>query len=53
MTFYAVKAIKDANYDITWGQVHSRLRYLIGQAEYPQHPQLEGAASNKKRKIFA
>jgi metacaspase-1 len=49
MTYYAVKAIRDADYDLSWSQLHSRLRHLIEEAEYPQ---LEGATPNKKRRIF-
>lgn len=52
MTYYALKAIEEASYDISWGQLHSRLRHHIDAAGYPQHPQLEGSSSNKKRPIF-
>jgi hypothetical protein len=50
MTFYAIQAIREANYNLTYSQLHQRLRTLI--EDYPQHPQLEGKASNKKRPIF-
>ena len=43
-------AIKEANYRLTYAQLHTRLRTMI--ANYPQHPQLEGKAENKKRQIF-
>ena len=52
MTYYALQAIKAANYEITYQQLHARLAYLIDEAGYPQHPQLEGSVSNKKRLIF-
>jgi hypothetical protein len=52
MTYFALQAIRDANYEITYGQLHSRLRHLLDEASYPQHPQLEGKAANKKKRIF-
>ncbi len=52
MTYYALQAIKAANYQISYRQLHTRLCYLIDNAGYPQHPQLEGSAKNKKRMIF-
>jgi hypothetical protein len=52
MTYYALQAIKEANYEITWQQLHSRLLYLIDEGGYPQHPQLEGKLINKKKLIF-
>ena len=52
MTYFAIKAIRDASYAITYAQLHSRLRYLLDEAGYPQHPQLEGSATNKKKQIF-
>jgi hypothetical protein len=52
MTYFSLEAIKAANYQITYQQLHSRLRYLIDDAGYPQHPQLEGRTANKKRLLF-
>lgn len=52
MSYFALQAIRDAGYDITWRQLHSRLRYLIEEAGYPQHPQLEGNSSNKRKRLF-
>ena len=51
MTYYALRAIREANYQITYDQLHQRLGVLI--EDYPQHPQLEGKSSNKKRQIFS
>lgn len=53
MTYYALQAIKAANYQITYAQLHARLRYLLDANGYPQHPQLEGNAKNKKKQIFS
>lgn len=52
MTYYALQAIKEANYQITYQQLHTRLTYLLDDAGYPQHPQLEGSIAHKKRLIF-
>jgi hypothetical protein len=53
MTYFAVKAIQEANYEITFQQMHTRLRSLVDSAGYPQHPQLEGKKANKKKQIFS
>jgi len=52
MTYYALEAIRTANYALTNAQLHSRLPYLLDNAGYPQHPQLEGSTANKKKQIF-
>ena len=52
MTAMALKAIREANYEITWQQLHARVCSLLDAADYPQHPQLEGNAANKKKRIF-
>ena len=51
MTYYALQAIRSANYLLTYAQLHRRLGNLI--EDYPQHPQLEGKTVNKKQQIFA
>lgn len=51
MTYYALQAIRSANYKLTYSQLHRRIGNLI--EDYPQSPQLEGKAENKKRQIFA
>ncbi len=51
LTYYALQAIKQANYQLTYAQLHQRINYLI--SDYPQHPQLEGKSANKKRQIFS
>jgi hypothetical protein len=53
MTYFAQQAIREAQYTLTWQQMYTRLAYLIDDAGYPQHPQLEGQESNKKRPIFS
>jgi metacaspase-1 len=51
MTFYALQAIRSANFQLTYAQLQQRIKNLI--EDYPQHPQLEGKSANKKRQIFA
>jgi hypothetical protein len=53
MTYYALQAIQAANYDISYAQLRSRLLYLLDEAGYPQHPQLEGSTANKKKRLFS
>lgn len=52
MTYHAIKAICEANYTITPAQLQARLQFLIDDAGYPQHPQVEGATRNKRRVLF-
>lgn len=52
MTYYAIQAIREADCDITFSQLRTRLLHLLDVAGYPQHPQLEGSATNKKKRIF-
>lgn len=52
MTYFALQAIKEANYQITFQQLHTRLLYLLDEAGYPQHPQLEGKKANRIKQLF-
>ncbi|HEV7734886.1 MAG TPA: caspase family protein [Candidatus Binatia bacterium] len=51
MTYYALKTIERAKYQLTYDELHRRLRRAI--RDYPQSPQLEGAAAKTRRQIFA
>ena len=53
MTYHAIKAIRDANYRITWDDLHKRVRSLLDVAGFDQHPQLEGLPESKKKLIFS
>jgi len=53
MTYHAIKAIRDANYSLTYSQLHQRLTDLLADTNYDQNPQLEGRAENKERPIFS
>lgn len=52
MSYFALKAIAAAEYTITYAQLRSRLLAYLEEAQYPQHPQLEGTTANKKRQLF-
>jgi hypothetical protein len=52
MTYFALQAIREANYKLTYAQLQKRLLYLLNKAGYPQRPCLEGKAADKKREIF-
>jgi hypothetical protein len=52
MTYFALQAIRTANYKITYQQLHARVSYLLDEGGYPQHPQLEGRSTSKKRPLF-
>lgn len=53
MTYFALQAIREANYRITYAQLRTRVNYLLDQSGYPQHPQLEGKWRSKQRQIFS
>ncbi len=53
MTWHAIKAIQDANYTLTYRQLHEELLRLLDLTNYDQTPQLEGRASNKDRLVFS
>jgi metacaspase-1 len=50
LTCYALRAIRNAHYDLTWAQLHQQVLHLI--EDYPQHPQLEGRRDAKRQPIF-
>jgi hypothetical protein len=52
MTYHALKAIREAGYDLTYAELHARLVAMVEAAGFPQHPQLEGRAENKARQLF-
>lgn len=51
MTYYATDIIRRAKGKLTYSQLHTRLLNAI--TDYPQHPQLEGKAANKKKMLFS
>jgi hypothetical protein len=52
MTYHALKAIREADYQITYADLVARLNALLEESGYNQHPQLEGQSDSKERQIF-
>jgi hypothetical protein len=52
MTYYALKAIREANYRITFRQLHKKLLESLEKARYQQHPQLEGKKAKISKEVF-
>ncbi|HEY5885339.1 MAG TPA: caspase family protein [Pyrinomonadaceae bacterium] len=52
MSYYAIKAITDAGYSLTYTELHDALLPLLEDENYEQIPQLEGKDENKQRQIF-
>ena len=40
MTYFALRALAEANYQITYTQLMIRLRQLLDDARFDQHPQI-------------
>lgn len=53
MTYCAIQAIKEADFQITYEELQHRLQQILDNGNYDQHPQLEGKASKKQRQIFS
>ena len=49
---FALAAIRDAGYAITYEGLHSVVVPALADSNYDQEPQLEGTAANKARQIF-
>ena len=52
MSYYAIQAIADAGYKLTYKELHDALLPLLEDEHYDQIPQLEGKDENKERQIF-
>ena len=52
MTFYAIEAITEANYRITYADLAQRVNDKLIVEGYRQAPQLEGKTANKKKLIL-
>lgn len=52
MSYYAIKAINDANYQITYADLHERVVSMLDEENYDQVPQLEGTDEYKSRQVF-
>lgn len=52
MSYYTIKAIADANYKLTYADLHSRVVSMLDEENYDQVPQLEGTDEYKNRQVF-
>ncbi len=52
MSYYAIQAIKDAGYNLTYAELHANLLPVLEDENYDQVPQLEGKEENKQRPLF-
>ncbi|MDQ1638939.1 MAG: metacaspase [Pyrinomonadaceae bacterium] len=52
MSYHAIKAITDANYNLTYADLHKSVVSLLEDENYDQVPQLEGTDEFKNRRIF-
>ena len=52
MSYYAIKAITDAGYKLSYAELHKALLPMLEEENYDQVPQLEGKDENKQRQIF-
>lgn len=52
MTYYALKAAREAGYQLTFRELHKKINEYLKVSGYPQHPQLEGKTSLKGSQVF-
>lgn len=52
MSYYAIQAIRDADYKLSYRQLHERVKALLRDEMFDQEPQLEGKEENKERQLF-
>lgn len=52
MSYYAIQTIRDADYKLTYAQLHMYMKNKLMDEMYEQEPQLEGTDENKNRQIF-
>lgn len=52
LTYYAHQVIREANYRISWADLHAKVTTLLQDNMFEQTPQLEGKAAAKKGQIF-
>jgi len=51
MTYFATKILNQTP-NITYKELHDKLRTHLPSSKYPQHPQLEGKEENKNQLVF-
>ena len=52
MSYHAIKAITDANYNLTYADLQKRVVSMLEEENYDQVPQLEGKDEFKSRRVF-
>lgn len=52
MTYFALEAIRNANYHITYFELIKYVQKKMVEFRFPQHPQLEGKAEKKNQLMF-
>ena len=52
MSYYAIKVITDAGYNLTYKELHDALLPILAEENYSQQPELEGKDENKQRAVF-
>lgn len=52
MSYFAIKAIRDAGFKLTYADLHKSLLSMLEEEMYDQIPQLEGTNENKLKQIF-
>jgi metacaspase-1 len=52
MTYFALQAIQEADYTITYQDLHKRLTKLLKDSNFDQTPRLEGKKEKKMSQIF-
>ena len=52
MSYHAIKAITDANYNLTYAELQKRVVSMLEEENYDQVPQLEGKDEFKSRRVF-
>jgi hypothetical protein len=53
MTYFALQAIREARYDLTWADLRARLCELLADARIPQEPKLDGEDALLKQRVFS
>jgi hypothetical protein len=52
-THFALRAIREQRFDLTWADLHARAGELLVDAGFAQDPRLEGDPALRKRRVFS
>ena len=53
MTWFALQAIREHRYDLSYADLHARLCELMAEGSFAQDPQLAGPDAARKRRLFS